>query len=132
MSRRRSGALRSTVASCWRFSESSSHSLAHGRRSRPFTHMPMNRREFGQLLGAAAFVQFSASMNQPSPAAPDEICDASAIDLVSRIRRKQLSSRDVMSAHLARIERVNPGLNAIVTLVADRAMADAAKADEAQ
>ena len=37
-----------------------------------------------------------------------------------------------MSAHLARIERVNPKINAIVTLVADRAMADAAKADEQQ
>ena len=37
-----------------------------------------------------------------------------------------------MAAHLARIERVNPKVNAIVTLVADRAMADAAKADEQQ
>ena len=37
-----------------------------------------------------------------------------------------------MTAHLARIERVNPKINAIVTLVADRAMADAAKADELQ
>ena len=35
-----------------------------------------------------------------------------------------------MSAHLARIERVNPTVNAIVTLVADRAMADAARADD--
>ena len=35
-----------------------------------------------------------------------------------------------MPAHLARIERVNPRVNAIVTLVADRAMADAARADE--
>ena len=35
-----------------------------------------------------------------------------------------------MAAHLARIERVNPRVNAIVTLVAERAMADAARADE--
>ena len=35
-----------------------------------------------------------------------------------------------MAAHLARIERVNPKVNAIVTLVAERAMADAARADE--
>jgi amidase len=35
-----------------------------------------------------------------------------------------------MTAHLARIERINPKVNAIVTLVADRAMADAARADE--
>src|SRR5262249_2393146 len=48
----------------------------------------------------------------------------------ARIRRKDLSSREVMAAHLARIERVNPAVNAIVTLVADRAMAEAAGADE--
>ena len=36
-----------------------------------------------------------------------------------------------MAAHLAQIERVNPKVNAIVTLVADQAMAAAAKADEA-
>ncbi len=62
----------------------------------------------------------------------DELCDLTAIELASRIRRKQVSARDVMAAHLARIERVNPTINAVVTLVADRAMADAAKADERQ
>jgi amidase len=56
--------------------------------------------------------------------------DLSATELVARIRRKQVSAREVMTAHLARIERVNPRVNAIVTLVAERAMADAARADE--
>src|SRR4029079_12583930 len=63
---------------------------------------------------------------------PEDICDLTAIELVSRIKKKQLSAREVMTAHLARIERVNPKVNAIVTLVAERAMADAAGADEAQ
>jgi amidase len=61
----------------------------------------------------------------------DDLCYLSAVDLVARIRRKQVSAREVMAAHLARIERVNPKVNAIVTLVADRARADAARADEA-
>ena len=60
----------------------------------------------------------------------DELCDLSAIELTARIRRRELSARDVMRAHLARIERVNRSVNAIVTLVADRAMADAARADD--
>jgi amidase len=60
----------------------------------------------------------------------DQLCDLSAIELTARIRRRELSARDVMSAHLVRIERVNPAVNAIVTLVADRAMADAARADD--
>ncbi len=46
------------------------------------------------------------------------------------MRRKDLSAREVMTAHLARIERVNPKVNAVVTLVAERAMAGAARADE--
>ncbi len=65
-------------------------------------------------------------------ASGDEICDLSAVDLAARIRRKQLSAREVMEAHLARIARVNPKINAIVTLVAERAMNDARKADEHQ
>ncbi|PYP79872.1 MAG: amidase [Gemmatimonadetes bacterium] len=66
------------------------------------------------------------------PDASDEICDLTAVELAARIRRKQLSSREVMTAHLARIERTNPAINAIVTLVAERAMADARQADEHQ
>ena len=61
----------------------------------------------------------------------NELCYLSAIELAARIRRKDVSAREVMTAHLAQIERVNPKVNAIVTFVADRAMADAAKADEA-
>ena len=46
------------------------------------------------------------------------------------IRASELSARDVLAAHLAHIERVNPTVNAIVTLIADQAM-DRAAADEA-
>lgn len=69
-------------------------------------------------------------MLQPEKAAGD-LFYLSARELVSLMRRKQISARDVMAAHLARIEHVNPKVNAIVTLVAERAMADAARADEA-
>ena len=65
-----------------------------------------------------------------SKSAGAELYDSSAVDLVARLRKKDISARDVMAAHLARIEHVNPRVNAIVTLVADRAMADAARADE--
>ena len=55
----------------------------------------------------------------------------SAVELARLIRAKELSARDVVGAHLAQIERVNPRVNAIVTLVADRAMERARAADEA-
>jgi amidase len=71
------------------------------------------------------------TLGRETAEARDELCDLSAIELAARIRRKDVSARDVMEAHLTRIERVNPQVNAIVTLVADRAMADAARADEA-
>jgi amidase len=60
------------------------------------------------------------------------LCYSSAIDLAARIRKGEVSARDVMSAHLERIARVNPKVNAVVTLVAERAMADAGRADDAQ
>ena len=60
-----------------------------------------------------------------------ELCEMSAVDLAARLARMEVSAREVMSAHLARIEALNPTINAIVTLVAERAMTDAARADEA-
>jgi amidase len=102
----------------------------------------ISRRAFGQLIGAAALTGALPDVSRGAVAqevgaeeplvAGDELCDLTAVDLASRIRRKQVSAREVMSAHLARIERVNPTINAIVTLVADRAMADAKSADELQ
>src|SRR6266853_4779320 len=63
---------------------------------------------------------------------PDsEICFMRATDLAAMIREKKLSAREVMEAHLRQIERVNPKVNAIVTLVdEDHLMAQAREADE--
>src|SRR5437879_4576403 len=47
------------------------------------------------------------------------------------LRARELSARDVVGAHLDQIARVNPTVNAIVTLVADQAMDQARLADEA-
>jgi amidase len=100
----------------------------------------MNRRGFGRTLGMAAVASAlpapgadaAAQTRAARPAgdSSDVLCYLSAVDLAARIRRKDVSAREVMSAHLARIERVNPRVNAIVTLVAERALADAARADE--
>jgi amidase len=55
---------------------------------------------------------------------------STATDLVARLRRKEVSAREVLDAHLRQIERVNPRVNAIVTLVADEAQVQAAHLDE--
>lgn len=60
-----------------------------------------------------------------------EICFLTATEMAARIRRRELSAVEVMEAHLRQIERVNPRVNAIVTLVADRAVDGARAADQA-
>ncbi|MEE8435602.1 MAG: amidase [bacterium] len=59
-----------------------------------------------------------------------ELCFLTARELARRIREKDVSCVEVMEAHLAQIERVNPKVNAIVTLLPERAM-DGAKAADA-
>lgn len=61
-----------------------------------------------------------------------EIHWLSAVEMARLIRSKKLSAREVMEAHLRQIERVNPKVNAIVTLVSEMAMSAAASADEMQ
>lgn len=85
----------------------------------------LTRREAGQMIGVAAAAQ--------SLAAPvSDICFMNATEMATLIRKKKLSAREVLDAHLKQIERVNPKVNAIVTLVADQAIETARKADEAQ
>ncbi|GAA2055491.1 amidase [Nocardiopsis rhodophaea] len=55
---------------------------------------------------------------------------ADATDLARRLRDRELSAREVAQAHLERIEEVNPEINAVVTLDAEKAMREAAQADE--
>jgi amidase len=54
-----------------------------------------------------------------------------AAKLAAMIRRKEVSSEELVRACLERIEAVNPKVNAVVTLVADRALDEAKKADAA-
>jgi amidase len=60
-----------------------------------------------------------------------EICFLTACELARKIRTKELTAREVMEAHLRQIDRVNPSVNAIVTLLAEQAMDQAVRADEA-
>ena len=59
-----------------------------------------------------------------------EICFMTAAELSQRIRAKDLSARQVMEAFLTQIERVNPKVNAIVTLLPEQAIEQATAADE--
>lgn len=71
----------------------------------------------------------------PAPAGADagrarmDLCAAPAVELARLIRSRQLSAAELLAAVLARIEAVNPGLNAIVTLAAEQAAEAAGRLD---
>ena len=60
----------------------------------------------------------------------DDLCFISARDLAARTHSEDISCAELMEIFLARIERVNPEINVLCTLVADQAM-DGAKAADA-
>lgn len=65
------------------------------------------------------------------PANATELCFKSASELVELVRQREVSVREVVTAHLEQIERVNPQVNAICTLVPEMALQQAGRADEA-
>ena len=54
-----------------------------------------------------------------------------AVELRTMLGRRDVSAREVLDAHLRRIEEVNPAVNALVTLVPELAMERAQAADDA-
>jgi amidase len=55
----------------------------------------------------------------------------SALELADVIRTRQASSREVIDAHLQRIDAVNPAINAVTLVLGERAIAAAEVADRA-
>src|SRR5262249_33128747 len=58
-----------------------------------------------------------------------ELWRLGATDLAQMIRDREVSSRGVVDAHLARIDEVNPRVNALVRVLADEARTAADAAD---
>ena len=83
--------------------------------------MDLSRR--GAVLSLATATQLTAAT---------DLHYQSAVEMAQLIRAKKLSARELLAAHLKQIERVNPKLNAIVTLVAEQAQKAALAADEWQ
>jgi len=88
----------------------------------------LTRREI--LLGMAAVPLLESALE--APATSSSVCFMSTVEMARLIRAKKLSACEALAAHLKQIERVNPKVNAIVTLVPEMAAEAAAKADEMQ
>jgi amidase len=63
---------------------------------------------------------------------PHDVTSASAVALAAAIRAGHVSAREVVDAHLDRIDLVNPRLNAVVQVTAERARVEARAADAAR
>jgi len=98
----------------------------------------ISRRDWVGLVGAGLAASLAPACVPSRPpagdtkgASLDPIFYASARTLARAIRGRQLSSAEIVDAHLERIAAVNPKLNAVVQLVADKARAGAREADAA-
>jgi len=89
----------------------------------------LTRREAIHGIATASLV--AGSLNADA-AATSSLCFTSAIEMARMIRAKKLSAREALAEHLIQIERVNPKVNAMVTLVPAMAAEAAKKADEMQ
>ncbi|MDQ3547600.1 MAG: amidase, partial [Chloroflexota bacterium] len=59
------------------------------------------------------------------------VCYLSALELRERFRRRELSPLEVTGQILERIGRLNPSLNAFLTVTVERALDDARAAEHA-
>ena len=60
-----------------------------------------------------------------------DLCGHDAVALAGLLRARQVSAREVVAAHIERIEEVDPVINAVVTRTFDQALEKAAVADDA-
>ena len=72
-----------------------------------------------------------APATEPRPGGGDDLCRLSAVDLISLYRQREASPVEVVHAYLERIERLNPSINAYVTVLAQQSL-DRARQIEAR
>jgi len=94
----------------------------HGRRT--FLQMTAGAAASAPLFGLAG-----RALARPSDFDPSF---GTATEAMAALERRRISSRELMAHVFARIARINPSLNAFVTLLEEQAMLAAAAADEAR
>ena len=67
----------------------------------------------------------------PANLEPSRLCALPAAELARRIAQGEVTAREVVEAHLGRIDEVNPKVNAVTAVLADSALAEAARIDSA-
>jgi aspartyl-tRNA(Asn)/glutamyl-tRNA(Gln) amidotransferase subunit A len=90
----------------------------------------ISRREFLHNTAAAALAAPLPKRKVAVPASEDDLAYMSITDLSQLLRQKKLSPVEVTKTILARIERLNPVLNAYITVTGDLALEQARRAEQ--
>jgi len=90
-----------------------------------------SRRHFLRTAAAATAAATLGALRATANGAPDELIYLSATQLAALIRAKKVSATEAVKACIARIEAVNPQINAVVTTCFERALLEAKEADAA-
>ena len=103
--------------------------MQRGRRI-PFV-TPQDRRGFLQAAGAALAAAFIPRLEaaQVPKRSEDDLIRLTLSEASDLVRARKVSAVELTSACVTRIARLNPTLNAFITVTADRAMAEAKGAD---
>lgn len=80
-------------------------------------------------VAPCVFWRHSLTINPEVPTNETDLCYLPAVQQRTLIQRKAISSSELLGAYLRRIERINPMVNAIVTLDVDGARTQAKAAD---
>ena len=95
--------------------------------------MRMTRRGFGVLVGGAVvaetLVRAWPAMGETTA---EELTTKSVTELSAMMRAKSVTSTQLVNALLARMDTINPKVNAVVTVMAKQALAQAAVLDAEQ
>ena len=93
--------------------------------------MNHDRRAFLEMAAAACTTVAlgSRAAAAQAPPAADDLAWLPLSDVSELVRRRKVSPVDLTRACLARIERLNPRLNAFITVTAETALAEAKAAE---
>ena len=94
--------------------------------------MALTRREFNLWLGSAAATATLSPFASALAADGDAMTALSLTDIAAAIRSGKATSTQVVQACLARIEVYDPKLDAFITVMRDKALAQAAQLDAEQ
>src|SRR5262245_34574586 len=77
---------------------------------------------------STAELPLSRNIDAGEPTTMNELLSLSAVKMAELVRTKEVSSEELVRAHLERIDQVNPSINAVVH-IAERALEEARERD---